>query len=121
MVHNAKLYRASQQQTLHWQALHEASKAIVEGFSTSRREPLARIVEQAVQCIGVDGPKARLAFLQIYDFKRNSLSFECIYPPTVRADLTAQLGRSAFSGKFKRQMVASESAGGLPRRGSRTW
>ena len=38
-------------------------------------------------------PKPRLAFLQIYDPKRNSLSFECIYPPTVRANLTAQLGQ----------------------------
>ena len=81
-VHNANLYRASQQQTLHWKALHEASKAIVEGFATNRRELLDRIVEQAVRCIGVDGPKARLAFLQIHDQNRNFLSFECIHPPT---------------------------------------
>ena len=61
-VHNANLYRASQQQTLHWKALHEASKAIVEGFATNRRELLDLIIEQAVRCIGVDGPKAQAGF-----------------------------------------------------------
>jgi signal transduction histidine kinase len=79
--------------------LHEASKAIVEGFATSRRELLDRLVEQAVQCMGVDIPKARLAFLQIYDPKRNVLSCECTYPLTVRAELTARLGQERHLGR----------------------
>jgi GAF domain-containing protein len=83
----------SQKQTAHWKALHEASKVIIEDFAMDRRKLLERMVEEAVNCItGVDGPKAKLAFMQLFDASSNTLSFECIYPPDRRSGLIAWLG-----------------------------
>ena len=46
---SSRTLRSHQRRNQHWQALHEASKAIAEGFAGDRKAILDRIIEQAVE------------------------------------------------------------------------
>ncbi len=92
-VHRAELYEAIKRRNQHWQALHEASKAVVTGFAGDRKAILDRIVAQAVESIScAHGPKANFGVIQLYDDTAMELSFESVYPTSALAQLRRQLG-----------------------------
>ena len=92
-IRNARLYEAIKRQSQHWQALHEASKAITAGFTSERKQVLSRIVEQAVERItGTKGPKAVWSAILLYDEATNELQFESVYPLKASLELEARLG-----------------------------
>lgn len=95
-LRNAQQYEAIRRQSQHWQALHEASKAITAGFTVDDlKRVLDRIAEQAVQRItGSRGPKAVWAAILSYDETANTLCFESIYPPEHAKELKYRLGES---------------------------
>lgn len=92
-VHRAELYEAIMRRSQHWQALHEASKAIAQGFAGDGTTILDRIIEQAVDCIsGAHGPKASFGVIQLYHQATMELTFESVYPSDALAHLKRKVG-----------------------------
>jgi GAF domain-containing protein len=92
-VHRAELYEAIMRRSQHWQALHEASKAITEGFAGDGKSILDRIIEQAVESIsGAHGPKANFGVIQLLDQTTMELTFESVYPADALPHLKMKVG-----------------------------
>jgi GAF domain-containing protein len=92
-VHNAELYEALKHQSEHWQALHEASKTISEGFMVQQERVLDIIVEEAVERLSVvRGPRPASGIIQTYNQATNELQFKSVYPPGLLPALTIKVG-----------------------------
>ena len=85
--------RIGERQNEHWQALHEASKAISGGFTAERKQVLDRIAEQAVERISrIEGPRPVSGIIQLYDEATQQLRFESVYPPDLLQPFKTSIG-----------------------------
>jgi PAS domain S-box-containing protein len=88
-LERAKQYENNNRRSRYLGALYEASKSIASHFGLERREILDEIVKAAVEGItGINGPKALLATLQLYDADKHELILESFYPQDLEADLS---------------------------------
>ncbi|MFY9822190.1 MAG: GAF domain-containing protein [Thermoanaerobaculia bacterium] len=82
-------YEAKVRSSRYLSTLYEASKTIASHFGLERRRVLDEIVKSAVEGItGINGPKALLATLHLYDADKHELVLEGFYPQDLEADLS---------------------------------
>jgi GAF domain-containing protein len=97
-IQNAQLYEAITRSSEHLRALHEASKAIIAGFSAERREVLDLIAQQAVERItGVKGLKAAWSSILLYDETTRRLCLESVFPGDSLSQLPSSWSRMMIS------------------------
>lgn len=80
-LERARQYEASQRKSLYLTALYEVSKAITAQFALERRQILEQILQPAMRIVGLQGPRATLGVIQLYDEYRDELVLESVYPP----------------------------------------
>jgi GAF domain-containing protein len=88
-IYNAQLFERSEHQNndnlrkkRYLRALYESCKIITESVSSNWKAVLDQIAKQAVESItGVEGPKAIMATIQLYDEQADELVIESLYPP----------------------------------------
>jgi len=93
-LQSVERYEASVRKSDYLHALYEAGKAITASFGLDRKRVLDQIVQQAVEGItSIEGRKAFLGTLQLYDGETNALITESIYP------IEAYQGSSKIGGR----------------------
>jgi PAS domain S-box-containing protein len=92
-IESAKRFQASERKSAYLNALYQTGKAITDSFGLDRKQILDQIVQPAVKGItGIEGPKAFLGTIQLYDKTTNELVFESVFPPEEYPKLVARLG-----------------------------
>jgi PAS domain S-box-containing protein len=91
-LERARQYEASQRKSLYLTALYEVSKAITAQFGLERRQILEQIIHPGMRIVGLEGPRAILGAIQLYDESRDELVLESVYPPENYQVLVEQFG-----------------------------
>ena len=80
-LERARQYEASVRKSAYLAALYDASKAISAQFVLERRQILEQVVQPTMEGItGVQGPKAKLGAIWLYDQDSQDLVLESVYP-----------------------------------------
>ena len=91
-IRSAERYEQLQRRNNHFQAIHNASKAITASFGRER-DVLDEIVRQAVEGLTKAGSsKVAIGTIQLYNEKQNKLVMISIYPPEKFPDLNKRVG-----------------------------
>ncbi|HEX6904536.1 MAG TPA: GAF domain-containing protein [Thermoanaerobaculia bacterium] len=92
-LERAREYETSQRKSSYLVTLYEVSKAITAQFGLERRQILAQIIQPAMtRIIGLQGPRAIIGWIQLYDEARDELVLESVYPPESYEFLVERLG-----------------------------
>ncbi|HEX6904541.1 MAG TPA: GAF domain-containing protein [Thermoanaerobaculia bacterium] len=92
-LERAQQFEASQRKSSYLAALYEVSKAITAQFSLERRQIMEQIIQPAMEkIVGLQGPRATLGTIQLYDETSDELVLESVYPPESYQLLVERLG-----------------------------
>lgn len=92
-LERAQQYEAIQRKSSYLTALYEASTAITAKFGLERRQVLEQIIQPAMDgIVGIQGPKAILGTIQLYDEARDELFLDSVYPPDRYPELEGRIG-----------------------------
>jgi PAS domain S-box-containing protein len=91
---SANQYDAIERQSRFLNALYDAAKAINDSFGPNRKQVLDQIVQQAVDCLSVvNGPKAILGTIELYNKETDILAVESVYPFEKYSGLIEEIGK----------------------------
>ena len=92
-LERAQQYEAIQRKSFHLAAFYEASTAITAKFGLERWQVLEQIIAPALGgIIGLQGPKAILGTIQLYDEARDVLTLDSVYPKDQHRELSERIG-----------------------------
>ena len=92
-LERARQYEASERKSAYLTALYDASKAISAQFASERRRILEQIVQPTIEgIIGVQGSKAKLGTIWLYDRESKELVLESVYPQEQYGSVVSCLG-----------------------------
>jgi PAS domain S-box-containing protein len=101
-LERAEQYEKSQRKSKYLKALNEANKAITASFGLERSQLLEKIIKPTMeQLVGIEGPKAILGTIILYDEARKELILDSIFPPEKRASFVELHGeRRSLEGRL---------------------
>ncbi len=101
-LERAQQYEKSQRKSKYLKALNEANKAITASFGLERSQLLEKIIQPTMkELVGIEGPKAILGTIILYDEARKELILDSIFPPEKRASFVKLHGeRRSLEGQL---------------------